>query len=74
VKNHEQVKQLGQHIKKLREERKISQIELADEADVARSTIQRVEKAEINATIDLLLTLAKALKVKPREFFDFIKK
>ena len=61
----------GLHFKKVRMRKGISQTELALEADVDRSTIVRLETGKFNPTLDLLLTLAGALNVHPKELFDF---
>lgn len=62
---------LGKRIRTLRLEKGMSQTELAFETDKDRSTIVRVESAKMNITIDLLFSIAKALKVHPRELFNY---
>lgn len=39
----------------------MSQQELADYADVAKMTVHRIETAQFSATLDVLLSLARAL-------------
>lgn len=41
----------------------LSQQELADEADLSWSTIIRIEKGRIAATIDVLTSVARALQM-----------
>lgn len=70
-KNIQEVAAFGVHLRKLREQRGLSQQQLADEADVARKTIERIENAKFSATIDMLISIAKALKIPLRELVDF---
>ena len=65
------IEAFGVHLKRLRLERQFSQQELADISNVARSTIQRVEGAQIVATLDLLYSLSEALGVTLKELVDF---
>jgi len=41
----------------------MSQQELADYANVSKMTVHRVETAQFSATLDVLLSLTKALKM-----------
>ena len=49
----------------------MSQQQLADLADVAKITIQRIENAKFRVTIDVMLSLAKALNLPLSELADF---
>ena len=60
----------GRHVRQLREARGLSQQALADEADIAKPTIQRLEKGQAAATLDVLLSLAKALHLPFRDLAD----
>jgi len=71
VKNPSEVKKFGVHLRKLREAKGISQQKLADEADIAKITIQRIENAKFSATIDVLINLAQALNISLSELVDF---
>jgi transcriptional regulator with XRE-family HTH domain len=59
----------GLRLRKLRESKNISQQALADDAEVAISTIQRIEQAKMVTNIDIVLSLAKALDILPEELF-----
>lgn len=61
MKNPAGIKAFGVHLRHLREERGMSQQELADYADVAKMTVHRIETAQYSATLDVLISLAKAL-------------
>lgn len=55
-------KTIAANIKRLRSERNISQQKLADYANVAKSTIQRIEVGNFNASIDLLDRISQVLE------------
>lgn len=56
-------KRLGQRIRELRKERKLSQTELAEKADVALMTISRIERGEHDPHLTTLWRISKALGV-----------
>ena len=62
MKNLASIKAFGARLRHLREERGMSQQELADYADVAKMTVHSIETAQFSATLDVLLSLAKSLK------------
>lgn len=57
------VQAFGEHLRILRVRKGLSQHELADEADLSWSTIIRIEKGRIAATIDVLASVARALQM-----------
>jgi DNA-binding XRE family transcriptional regulator len=71
VRNPARIKSFGVHLRRLREEAGISQQELADIADIAKITIQRIENAKYSTTLDILITLSKALKIPLHNLTDF---
>jgi transcriptional regulator with XRE-family HTH domain len=62
--------QLGARIAKLREERGISQSELAHAIGKDQQSIQRIEKGRINPSAFYLHELAQGLNVDMSDFFD----
>ena len=55
---------LSKNLKKLREQKGLSQDRLAKLADVANNTIIKIEQGEnINPTLDTLKKIAKALEI-----------
>ncbi len=55
-------------VKKARQDRKMTQVEIADLCNMEKETISRFESGErSNITLETLDRLAKALKVKPAE-------
>ena len=60
----------GKKIREVRAERGLSQEALADIANVHRTYIGMVERAEKNITLLNIQKLAKALKIDIKELFD----
>ena len=71
MKNAVRIKEFGSHLRRLREEAGMSQQELADAGDIAKITVQRIENAKYSATLDMLITLAKALGITVSELTEF---
>lgn len=63
---------VAQNLKRIRQEKGLSQEELADRADINRNYIGMIERSENAASVDMLEKLAEALEVKPVEFFQEI--
>ncbi len=57
-------KRLGSNVKRLRLEKGWSQEVFADRADIHRTYVSDIERANRNPTITIVERLAKALKVK----------
>ena len=66
-------KKLGARIQKLRQEKGLSQEELAFEADLHRTYISHVERGSRNITFIGLCKIAKGLKMHPAEVVEGIK-
>lgn len=58
---------LGQNIRYLRKEKKISQEALAFICNIDRSYLGRIERGEVNITVNKLYEIAKALKADAKE-------
>ena len=71
MKNPSAIKAFGVQLRMLRESKDLSQQELADLADVAKITVQRIENAKYTATLDVLISLSKAMKIPLKDFVDF---
>ena len=63
------LKKFGDTIRQLRKERNLSQEELADRAELHRTYIGMIERAEKNITLINIEKLAKALDVEMSELF-----
>ena len=71
VKNSADVKRFGIHLRKIREDRDLSQQQLADMANIAKTTIQRMELGRQAGTIDILISISKALDIPVSELVKF---
>jgi transcriptional regulator with XRE-family HTH domain len=71
VKNPECIQVFGLHVRKLREKANLSQQDLADNSDLAKTTIQKIELSRINPSLDVLASLAKGLEMKLSDLLDF---
>lgn len=60
---------MARNLKHLRQEKGMSQEELADRAEINRNYVGMVERSENAATVDMLEKLADALGAKPIDFF-----
>ena len=65
------LKTFGKRLKQLREEKGISQAQLAFEAEIQISQISRIERGLINTTIANAKLLSKILDIPLKELFDF---
>ena len=64
----------GARLRTLRTERHLSQEKLGKMIKVNRNFVGEVERGKQNICLDNILQLARALKVSPRDLFDFYKK
>ena len=71
MRNAARIKAFGTHLRRLREEAEMSQQDLADTADIAKITIQRIENAKYSTTLDMLVTISKALKMPLSKLMEF---
>lgn len=62
-------KQLGKKLRQLREKAGLSQEELGFRANLHRTYIGAIERAEQNVSVDNIHKLAKALKISADELF-----
>ncbi|MBN8669282.1 MAG: helix-turn-helix transcriptional regulator [Chitinophagales bacterium] len=63
----EALKLIGERIRTIRKEKKLSQEELANLCDIELSQINRIELGKINTSISHLLLIAKTLEVPPED-------
>ena len=61
---------VARNLKRLRQERGLSQEELADLAGLNRNYVGMIERQENAATVDTLEALAKALQVEPVQLLE----
>lgn len=60
---------VAKNLRRLRQEKSVSQEELAHRAQVNRNYVGMIEREEYSVSVDLLEKLAAALDVDPMEFF-----
>ena len=65
------IKLFGQKLKELRLSKKLSQEDLANDADIPINQIGRIERGEMNTTLSTIIALAKALQVHAKDLLDF---
>ncbi len=58
-------RRLGTNVRRLRRARGLTQEELAEQAGLPTTTVAKVEREELNATLWVLVALAVALDVTP---------
>jgi transcriptional regulator with XRE-family HTH domain len=71
-------KLFGAHLKKLREQKKLSLLEADYQSELNESNISKYENGHRDPRLSTIIKLAKMLKVHPKELlnfdFDFLKK
>jgi transcriptional regulator with XRE-family HTH domain len=60
----------GRRVRQIREQRGLSQEQLADLAHVHRTYMSSVERGQRNIGLDNIISLARALGVPPAQFFQ----
>lgn len=55
---------IAKQIKEAREKRKLTQAQVAKEADITVNYLAMVERAEVNVSSDILGRIGKALKIQ----------
>lgn len=61
------IKKFGERLRAVRTEKGISQDALSRLSDIDRSYVGRMDRGEVNITLDKLYSLAKALNCKPAD-------
>ena len=62
-------KELGAKIKSIRDNKNLTQEEVANKADMSSNYFAKIERGEINATFETLYKIIKALKVEASDIF-----
>ena len=71
VRDEKTIKAFGANLKKVRLRQGMTQEELANKADIAFSSVARIEAGKLNTTISTIARLAKTLNVSKGELVDF---
>lgn len=74
VSNREEIlKAFGEHIKKIRTDKKMTQLEVSSAMQRDQQSLQRIEKGKVNPSLTYLIDLAGALGVEPSELLGFLR-
>ena len=69
--NLKKLKAFGNHIRKIRKDKNLTQEQLADLAGVSENTIVTLESGILNTTVATCFDISKALGVSTKDLFDF---
>lgn len=58
------------NIRNIRKARGLSQVQLAEMAGLNQATVSKVERGEMNVTLEVIDAIATALNVQPVQLFD----
>jgi XRE family transcriptional regulator, regulator of sulfur utilization len=61
---------IGEAVLKYRKKARLSQEALAEKADIHPNYVGRIERGECAATVEILIRLARCLKVHPSKLFN----
>ncbi|MGI4737603.1 MAG: helix-turn-helix domain-containing protein [Janthinobacterium lividum] len=70
MKNPAGLRAFSERLRSLRKQRGYSQQKLADIANVEQSTIKRIELVQLAPTLDMLISLSRALNLEVRDLVD----
>ncbi len=62
-----ELKQLGRSIREMRNERRLTQLEVAEASSISANYFAQIERGEVNPSYSLLKAIARALKIKLSE-------
>lgn len=68
----ELLKDFGEKLRAMRKKKSISQDTLSKLSDIDRSYVGRMDRGEVNITLDKLYAIAKALKCQPSDLLPEI--
>lgn len=66
-----QYEKLGLNIVFFRKRERMTQLDLAELADIDRSHISAIELGNVGISMDVIFKICDALKITPKELFDF---
>lgn len=65
------LKSVGEKLKQIRVSKNLSQSMLANDVNIPKNQIGRIERAEINTTLTTLYKICKVLGIKVKDLIDF---
>lgn len=63
--------QFGLNVVYYRKRKKLTQLQLAELADIDRSHVSAIELGKVGVSFDVIFKLAEVLDVAPKDLFDF---
>ena len=63
--------EVGKNIKRVREKRKLKQIDVAVDAGINPSYYSKIERGEVNPSLEKLFRIIKSLKIKSSDILPF---
>ncbi len=64
-------KQFGLHVKNIRQEKGLTQIDVSSRMNKDQQSLQRVESGNVSPSLYYLYELAEGLEIEVKELFDF---
>ena len=61
----------GLNVVYYRKRKKLTQLQLAELADIDRSHISAIELGNVGVSMDLIFKMCEVFGIKPKELFDF---
>ena len=61
----------GLNVSYYRKRERLTQLQLAELAEIDRSHISAIELGNVGVSMDLIFTLCQVLRITPKELFDF---
>ena len=61
----------GLNVVYYRKRRKLTQLQLAELADIDRSHISAIELGNVGVSMDVIFRLSQVLDIRPKDLFDF---
>lgn len=58
-----------ENVRTIRKQRKLSQVQLAEKAGVTQGTVSKIERGDMNVTLEIIAAIAQALDVEPVQLF-----
>ena len=63
--------QFGLNVVYYRKEKRLTQMKLAELADIDRSHISAIELGNVGVSFDVIFKLCEVLEITPKQLFDF---
>ena len=63
--------QFGLNVVYYRKKKRLTQMKLAELADIDRSHISAIELGNVGVSLDVIFKMCQVLDIKPKDLFDF---